>query len=206
MSNEELEQETSSLGSATMPDGQRHKTVTTEFVMTEFEPALSFSLSEEWEMAAAQEKSDSIYIYGPDQAELIFTSPSHIFDPSSPSEPTKIPAPENVDEWTSWFQRHPNLDTSEPVSVSVGGASGMQIDVLASSTPENYPRDICGRQPCVPLLPPGIASAKDYKVRFIIVEVEGKPVVIAVAAQADKFEDTLPRAQKILDTVEWKGA
>src|SRR5215211_359055 len=91
MSNEELEQETSLLGRATMPDGQRHKSVTTEFVTTEFEPAFSISLSEEWEIGAPdplfrreplgssyeQERSDSISIYGPDQGELFFTRPSH---------------------------------------------------------------------------------------------------------------------------------
>jgi hypothetical protein len=54
-------------------------------------------------------------------------------------------------EWLSWFQRHPNLETSKPVPVSVGGASGMQIDVTSSSTLETYPRDVCDSTPCVPL-------------------------------------------------------
>jgi len=81
----------------------------------------------------------------------------------------------------------------------------MRIDVTLSSTPENYPpRDLCVEH-CVALYPPGISSTKGFKDRFIIVEVEGKPVVIDVAAQADKFEDFLPKAQKMLDTVEWKS-
>jgi hypothetical protein len=148
-----------------------------------------------------------LFLEGLERGQLIFASPTRVFDPSSPSEPTKVSAPENVDEWASWFQRHPNLDTSEPVSVSVGGADGMQIDVTLSSTPENYPRDLCGEH-CVALFPPGIiSSTKGFKDRFIIVEVEGKPVVIDVSAASaeNKFEDFLPKAQKMLDTVEWKS-
>jgi hypothetical protein len=38
------------------------------------------------------------------------------------------------------------------------------------------------------------------------VDVEGKTVVIDVAAQAGKFDEFLPKAQKVLDTVEWEGA
>jgi hypothetical protein len=81
--------------------------------------------------------------------------------------------------------------------------------VMASSTPENYPRDICGRQPCVPLYPlgdkNGIVGYVDFKDRFIIVDVGGEMVLIDVTARADKFEDFLPKAQKMLDTVEWKS-
>ena len=47
----------------------------------------------------------------------------------------------------------------------------MRIDVTLSSTPENYPRDLCGEH-CVSLYPPWISSTKGFKDRFIIVEVE----------------------------------
>jgi hypothetical protein len=91
----------------------------------------------------------------------------------------------------------------------VGGASGKQIDVTASSTPENYPRDLCGEPPCVPLYPlsnkNGIGGYEVYKDRFVIVDVEGETVVIDVAAPTNKFDEFLPKAQKVLDSVEWKG-
>jgi hypothetical protein len=45
----------------------------------------------------------------------------------------------------------------------------------------------------------------DFKDRFIIVDVGGEMVLIDVTARADKFEDFLPKAQKMLDTVEWKS-
>jgi len=208
MSNEELEQETSSLGRATMPDGQRHKSVMTEFVTTEFEPALSYNISESW--VATTETTGELtlsLLLGPEHGDLIFTSPSHVFDPSSPSEPTKVPAPENTKEWISWFQRHPNLETSEPVPVSVGGASGMQIDVTASSTSEDYPRNICGPNPCVRLWGSLVASPSEEgsKDRYVIVDVGGQTVIINVFVWSGKFDAFLPKAQKVLDTVEWKS-
>jgi uncharacterized protein YjbI with pentapeptide repeats len=197
---EQLKKQAASLKGAVMPDG----TVSSD----EFEPALSFSLSEEWQIAEVT-PPDLISIHGPERGKLFFTSPSHVFDPSSPSEPTKVSAPETAKEWLSWFQRHPNLDTSKQVPVSVGGESGMQIDVTASSTLENYPKDFCSEQPCVPLYPisggSSIVSSEGYKDRFVIVDVGGQTVLIDVAAPADKFDAFLPKAQKVLDSVEWKG-
>jgi uncharacterized protein YjbI with pentapeptide repeats len=207
MSNEELEQETSSLGSATMPDGQRHKSVTTEF-----EPALSYYIGESWGASEAPSELYLSFFRPPEEGQLIFTSPSHVFDPSSQSEAKKVSAPENAKEWLSWFQRHPNLETSKPVPVSVGGASGMQIDVTASSTLEDYPRKICDRKPCVPLYPssgfPILASPLDAdagKDRYVIVDVGGQTVVINVYALEDKFDAFFPKAQRVLDTVEWRN-
>jgi uncharacterized protein YjbI with pentapeptide repeats len=208
ITNEELEQQAKTLKGATMPNGQKYEDWLKDpgqLHTTRFEPALSYDIS--GGLKFTRETTDELLLEGLERGQLIFASPTRVFDPSSPSEPTKVSAPENVDEWASWFQRHPNLDTSEPVSVSVGGADGMQIDVTLSSTPENYPRDLCGEH-CVALFPPGIiSSTKGFKDRFIIVEVEGKPVVIDVSAASaeNKFEDFLPKAQKMLDTVEWKS-
>jgi hypothetical protein len=37
------------------------------------------------------------------------------------------------------------------------------------------------------------------------VDVEGETVVIDVAAPTNKFDEFLSKAQKVLDSVEWKG-
>ena len=43
--------------------------------------------------------------------------------------------------------------------------------------------------------------------RFVVVEdVKGETVIIAVGGPAGQFEELLPKAQKVLDTLEWKGA
>jgi uncharacterized protein YjbI with pentapeptide repeats len=201
---ERLEQEAKSLEGTIMPDGTIYSG---RYAARKFEPALSFSASDGWRLSHP-ETTDELSIEGPEGGQLTFTSSRHVYDPSNPSEPKEVPAPKNIDEWVSWFQSHPNLDTSEPVSMSVGGASGEQIDVTVTSTPENYPRDLCGEQPCIPLYPSGetsVASLDGWKDRFVIVDVGGETVIIAVGTQADRFDELLPKAQKVLDTVEWKG-
>jgi hypothetical protein len=176
-----------------------------------FDPSFRFEVGKGWE-SVPPEMIDYVWLKtGPKGGQLFFTNPLYyVFDPSNPSEPKDIPAPENAKEWVSWFQRHPDLETSKPVPVSVGGASGMQIDVTASSTPENYPRDICGRKPCVPLYPtsggPIVARPSGTgKDRYVIVDVGGETVIINVTARAGKFDAFSPKAQEVLDSVEWKG-
>lgn len=39
-----------------------------------------------------------------------------------------------------------------------------------------------------------------------IVEVAGETVIIDITGQADKFEEQLPKAKKVLETVEWEDA
>jgi hypothetical protein len=179
-----------------------------EHVTDEFEPAFRFEVSVDWQFMAPETTNELWIGTEPEGGQLIFTNPLHVFDPTNLSELKELPEPENTAEWVSWFQRHPNLDTSKPVPVRVGGASGKRIDVTYASTPENYPRDFCGEEPCVPLYPTsefGILSYDGWKDRFVIVEVGGETVVIDVSAPADKFDEFLPKAQKVLDTVEWKG-
>jgi uncharacterized protein YjbI with pentapeptide repeats len=199
---EELEKQTSTLEGAIMPDGS----VSSD----EFEPALSFSLSEEWQI---EEAPNWIHIYGPDRGQFLwFTNPRYVFDPSNPSEPKEVPPPENVDEWVSWFQGHPNLETSKPVPASVGGASAKRMDVAVTSTLENHRQEACYGTPCVPLYPLThgdfgenvIIDPEGYKYWFIIVDVGGEIVVIQAAAPTDKFDEFPPKVQKVLDTVKWQ--
>jgi len=194
---EQLDQQAQSIQGAIIPAG--------EFAADEFKPTLSLRLSDGWVFGI--EKTDDLFFghLGPQEQLNFLSHIDHVFDPSNPSEQTKVSAPENVDEWTSWFRQHPNLDTSKPVSVRVGGATGMRIDATLSSEPEDYPRDFCGKQPCVPLFPT-IGSSKGYKDRFIILDVKGETVIIDVSAASaeNKFEEFLPKAQNVLDTVEWK--
>jgi hypothetical protein len=89
----------------------------------------------------------------------------------------------------------------------------MRIAVALTSTPENYPQEVCQGTPCVPLYPLGhgfpsenmtIDSEGYTKYRFNIVDVGGETVVIPAIAKPDKFDEFLPKAQKVLDTVKWQ--
>ena len=66
----------------------------------------------------------------------------------------------------------------------------------------------CGAQPCIPLMltSPGnfIGPYAGTKYRFVIVDVGGETVVGTIGAPADNFSEFLPKAQNILDTVEWQ--
>jgi uncharacterized protein YjbI with pentapeptide repeats len=201
---ERLAQQTESLEGTIIPDGTIYPG---QYAAREFDPALSFTVSDGWRLPYP-ETTEQLSVGGPDGGALIFTNPRHVYDPNNPSEPKEVPAPETVDEWASWFQSHPNLDTSKPLPLSVGGAPGKRIDVTANSTSENYPRDYCGEEPCVPLYPTSesmIVSYDGYKERFVILDVGGETVLIDVAPPADKFDEFLPKAQKVLDTLEWEG-
>jgi uncharacterized protein YjbI with pentapeptide repeats len=199
-----------SLEGTIMPDGTIYPG---RYAARKFEPALSFSVSDAWRLSSP-ETTDALFIEGPEGGQLLFTSPRHVYDPSNPSEPKEVPAPKNTDEWVSWFQSHPHLATSEPVPMSVGGASGKRMDVTGTP-PENYPRDVCGEQvfpeePCVPLYKGSttvstIVRIEGWKDLLIIVDVGGETVVIDVTAPADKFDEFLPKARKVLDSVEWKS-
>jgi hypothetical protein len=142
---------------------------------------------------------------------LLFTSPLHVFDPSNLSERKEVPAPETVHEWVSWFQSHPTLETTNPVPVRVGGASGMRIDVTCVP----LPRDASFRQEPLPCSSPFPTNEEGFVVytlgaerkdRYIIVDVRGETVLINVATQTQerKFDEFLPIAQKVLDTVKWQ--
>jgi len=220
----------------------------------EFRPAFTFKLDKGWSVLRSETSGELSMekVGGPKEGagasgELIITNAQSVYaqaeqlkqsekgcwPPSSfevrhernPIMLPRCPAPENVDEWISWFQNHPKLETSKPVPVSVGGVSGKRIDVKVTSEPKN----VCNNEiPCVPLfrgVPPNFPNAhvigsefthvyaKGYdpdidaeKDRFVIVDVEGETVIIEVTATfGDELLDTFSQtAQKILDTVEWK--
>jgi hypothetical protein len=118
-----------------------------EYDSDEFVPAFHFEVGEGWQAPGTLEATDYIALgldvetekgkYLSERSERIVTNPLSIFKARNLSEREPIPAPENADKWVSWLQQHPNLETSEPKPVSVGGASGMQIDVTDVSPPEN---------------------------------------------------------------------
>ena len=125
-----------------------------------------------------------------------------VFDPSEPQgEAESMPAPTDL---VGWFQQHPYLDIEEPEPVSIGGAKGLYFDAVATDLPEGYGNSVCpigspdGEEHCI--------SPPD-KIRIIVLEdVKGEPVTILLQSRAVDFEEFLPRAQKLLKTVEWEDA
>ena len=178
------------------------------YVTDEFEPTFSFRVGEGWEVAAPEMTDFLAVRTALEGGQLMFTNPRTVFDPSVPSEEREVPAPENADEWVSWFQRHPNLDTSNPVPTSMGGVSGMVVDTTVSSAPSDYPRGRCATA-CVPLYAIGDRANDAFvgqRDRFIIVDVGGDTLLVDISAPLDEFEGFFPEARNVLATVEREGA
>jgi len=155
---EQLEPQFYSVKGATIPNTQvlpaQGKFPAGKYFSDEFYPPLSFKVGDGWTVWVwAQETPENLFIAtGPEGGEggqLPFTKPLQVYDPSNPGERKLIHAPKNSDKWVLWLQRHPNLESSKQVSVPIGGETGEQIDVTATSKQAN-----CEGDPCVPLSPP----------------------------------------------------
>ena len=116
------------------------------------------------------------------------------------------------DDIITWLQKHPYLKTSEPEPVTVGGEKGMQIDVEVP-VPKEYSEFICGSDPCIALFGGSEGTVRVLvpaggKNRVIVLEdVDGETVIImSNAYPASNFDTFIPKAQEVIDTVEWKDA
>jgi len=148
-----------------------------------------------------------------------------VYQVVSSYEAKEEPAPEDM---VSWLQNNPNLDAEDPEPITVGGVKGAQFDAVASRIPQEYLSggyhgvnsyyvrhggNAYDDAPCLPLFQtlPGYGRGstyelcKNYKVRFIVLDVNGKTVTIAVLAPTVKFDETWLKARWVLKTVEWEG-
>ena len=126
-----------------------------------------------------------------------------------PSDADRVPAPEDM---VGWYQQHPYLDTEKPKPVSIGGAKGVYFDAVMTTLPKGHPlvceEPLKGRvQLSLIGIPdePVLCLSPEDKVRIILPEdVRGEPVSIMVWNRAVNFEEGLPKAQKLLKSVEWE--
>ena len=127
---------------------------------------------------------------------LIFRHLRHVFKPGTHSA---VKAPEDM---VGWFQHHPYLKTEAPQPVTVGGVKGRQFDwVVAVDSPyrELYTFKYSDGSDA--------SAAKGSKYRAILLEdVKGETVTIGIGSKASEFDEFLPEAQKVLDSVNWAGS
>ena len=110
-----------------------------------------------------------------------------------------------------WFREHPYLETRKADPVEVGGVEGVRLDLVVGDLPEGHHSEWYGSG-CVNLIrfgsgdPPLILWQED-KARLIVLEdVRGEPVITGFALRAAEFDDHAPEAQKVIDTVQWRGS
>lgn len=198
-----------------------------EYATDEFKPAMSFRLREGWrtstEGAGSKEEplgdlaemSDYLFlVYAPDnklRGTVEFMVDHWVYEVVSPLEDKEIP--ETPKDMVSWLRNNPELEAEAPEATSVGGEKGESFDVVVSGgLAEDSAQCVTYFEPCVPLFRnaanPGsyYDLAQSEKARFVVLEdVEGEQVTIALTAPTVEFEEFAPQAQKVLDTVKWKG-
>jgi hypothetical protein len=178
-----------------------------EYRSDEFEPPFSFRVGEGW-TNEAPEMSDALFLTRGHERWLGFASVQEVFiyNPTKTSSPNVVEAPEDM---VGWFMRHPHLRTSEPEWVKVGGSKGVRFDAVVGDLPEDYFGE-CGSG-CVDLFRVGGAYPvylweKDRASFVVMEDVEGETVTVGVFSPAAEFDDHAPEAQKVLDTVQWRGS
>jgi hypothetical protein len=182
-----------------------------EYRSEEFEPSLSFRVGDGW-TNVPPESSEFLAIQRGVMSGVYFFRVKEVYEPARMGMPNVVEAPKDPKGWVAWGRHHPYLRTSEPEQVKVGGVEGKRIDVVVGDLPEDY-RGRCGtncvdigRVEGVPPLKNDIFTPEDDKERVTFLDVEGETVTISITSPAIVFDDFVPEAQKVLDSVEWRGS
>ena len=181
-----------------------------EYRSEEFEPSLSFRVGKGW-TNAPPETSELLHIHWEQKGGIGFIRFQEVYKPTRTGTANVVDAPKDM---VGWLQQHPYLQTSKPEPVTVGGVKGVQFDVVLGDLPQTYNgtcSSIVGTPNCVDLfrLSTGetIFVADGEKVRVIVLEdIEGETVTIGFVSRASEFGEFAPEAQKVLDSVEWRGS
>jgi len=175
-----------------------------EYHSTEFEPSFSFRVGKGWRTSSEflQISNKLAIVRGEEDPPptLIFRAPQEVFKyAKNDTTPEVVEAPK---EMVGWFQHHPYLETEKPESATVGGVKGARFDYTVS---EDAPYDDVNLFRYADGSDGG--AGKGFKYRAIVLEdVEGKTVTIGIGNPTIGFDDLLPEAQKVLDTVKWEGS
>jgi hypothetical protein len=175
-----------------------------------FQPAFSFRVVDRnWVVSGSEERTLVEIRQGVEGKSLLaFLNPDQVFNPSKVRELDSMSAPEDM---VAWLQKHPYLQTDDPQPATVGGVKGVRLDAVVASVPPTE----CGGN-CLGLFTAsdsqgGLEGSYDWvvyekeKLRFIVLEdVGGERVTIVAEAPAEEFEEFAPKAQRVLDSVEWK--
>ena len=134
-----------------------------------------------------------------------------VYKPTKTGTPNVVDAPKDM---VGWLLQHPYLQTSKPEPVTVGGVKGLQFDVVVGDLPQTYSgtcTTIVGQPNCVDLVrlstgEPILLGEGDKAGVIVLEDIEGETVTIGFVSPASEFGELAPEAQKVLDSVEWRGS
>jgi hypothetical protein len=170
-----------------------------------FEPAASFTATGRgYTIAAEAPDSFTVTFSGP-SGQIVFANDRVRFlDPGSEQSGGRVTPVEidtSVDGVATWFQEHPHLATSEPTPVTIGGADGVVLELVAARP---YDHPACGSPRCVFLwsgLDGTYGLPDDDRARLYVLDVNGETVMLLVASQADGFDEFAADADEMLATL-----
>jgi hypothetical protein len=173
-----------------------------------FKPALSFTVGKGWALECCAEGPDYLSLHPPGEQTLFkFVNVDEVYKPSGLIEMSGETTPPPAD-LVGWFEQHPYLQTDKPQPVTVGGIKGQQIDVVVGDLPKDY-SGACGFD-CVQLSFLSIgnwAIEEGNKDRLTVLDdVKGQTVIIDFGSPAAKFDEYWPQAEKVVQSVQWKGS
>ena len=164
-----------------------------EYRSEEFKPSFSFRVGKGWQTPdpVIKETPERLIIETTQEVKggtlLIFRNPPEAFDPQK----HKWVNVSSYEDILSWYQHHPQLKTSNPEPVSVGGVKGVQLETdVAKDSPDEVKSFSYSD---------GFSTTIDRGAqdRTIILDMKGEAVSIGAG---------FPRAQKVVDTVKWSGS
>ncbi len=165
-----------------------------KYYSEEFKPAFSFRVGKGWQTpdAAIKETPERLIIESTQEVKggplLIFRNPPEAYDPQK-SKWVNVNSYEDI---LSWFEHHPQLKTSTPEPVTVGGVKGLQLETdVAKDSPEDAVKSF---------------RYSDGFVASIVRGEEGRTIILDMKGEAVSIGFGFPKAQKVVDTVKWVGS
>jgi hypothetical protein len=174
------------------------------YVTARFQPAVTFRLEEapgsRWSLEG--DLPDTFGLGKEDTAFLTLLRPSKVIDPKS-LEPVAAPS-----DLLTWIRTHPNLAVANPRSASIGGIEGTQVDITAVTPAAKQRCGIGGDDPpCVAIAPISDGApfifVEGTVARITVIDVDGQAIMAVIEDQADTYEQFLPQAERVLQTVEF---
>jgi hypothetical protein len=176
-----------------LPDQEYEPLPPGEYHSDEFKPAFSFRVGKGWQTpdAAIKETPERLIIETTEEVQggplLIFRNPPEAYDPQK----DKWVDVNSYEDILGWFQHHPQLNTSKPQPVSVGGAKGVEVETHVDTqgfTPVQSFR-----------YSDGFSTTIDRGE-------EGQTIILEMKGEAVSIGFGFPRARKVVDTVKWGGS
>src|SRR5919107_4764930 len=177
-----------------MPDTGYKALPPGEYHSDEFKPAFSFRVGKGWQTPdpAINETPERLIIESTQEAKggtlLIFRNPPEAYDPKK----HKWVNVNSYEDILSWFEHHPQLKTSNPEPVSVGGVKGVQLEAeVAKDSPVDEVMSF---------------SYSDGFSTTINRGEEGRTIILDMKGEAASIGSGFPREKKVVDTVKWGGS